>query len=66
MTKSTVRIHDTSTNKIIERTITNDELAELAAENTAKAQEEIAKANQKDAILSRLGLTAEEAAILLS
>ena len=68
MSRPIVRIHNQQTNEIIDREMNDAEFAEhnqmletLAAE---KADRE-AKAVQRQAILSRLGITEEEARILL-
>ena len=69
MTRPIVKIHNTETNEIIEREMTvsefNDyeatEAAQLAEKNEAEA-----KVTARAAILDRLGLTADEAALLLS
>lgn len=69
MTKPIIRIHDVSTNEIIDREMTNDEfvaheasLAAIAVENEAIQ----AKEADKQALLDRLGITADEAKLLLS
>lgn len=62
------RIHNVETNEIVERPFTEEEIAEVEArkvEAEAKAQAEAEKAVAKQAVLDRLGLTAEEAALLL-
>ena len=72
MTKTTrpmVRIHDTSTDEIIDREMNNDEFAKYEAKIAEKQikDAEIAKQDlAKSALLNRLGITAEEAALLLS
>ena len=67
-TKPMVRIHNTETNEVIDREMTDDEFvqyeADKAAEAAKKAEVE-AKATARVEILNRLGLTADEAAILL-
>lgn len=69
MTKPMVRIHNTETNEIIDREMTDEEfklhqsLAEASAQLEAEAQ---AKAQAKAAVLAKLGLTADEVAALLS
>jgi hypothetical protein len=69
MTKPTIRIHDLSTNEVIDREMTAAEFkqyeADQKAEATAKLEIE-AKATAKAALLDRLGITAEEATLLLS
>jgi len=69
MTKPIVRIHNTETNEIIDREMTDVEYADyqaqqalVIAEQEAKSESEAAKA----ALLERMGLTEEEARLLLS
>jgi hypothetical protein len=68
MTKPIIRIHNSQTDEVIDREMTDAEFAkyqaEKAAEATARAEAE-AKANAKSALLNKLGITAEEAALLL-
>ena len=63
-----IRIHNVETNEVIDREMTADEFAIIEADQaiTAEAKAEAeAKATARAAILDRLGLTADEAAILL-
>ena len=63
-----VRIHDLSTNEIIDREMTDEEFADYQAAEEAKAAEEaqkIADAQSKAALLERLGITEDEAKLLL-
>ena len=68
MTRPIVRIHNTETNEVIDREMNDDEFAQyeadIAAQEAEKAQAE-AKATAKTALLDRLGITAEEAQLLL-
>ena len=71
MTKSikpTIRIHNTETNEVIDREMTNDEFdgyeANIAASKIRQAQAD-AKEAAKAAILDRLGLTADELKTIL-
>ena len=67
MTKPMVRIHNTETNEIIDREMTNAEFAEYAKETTAKAEQIATQAAEKAAklaILQQLGLTDEQAIVL--
>jgi acyl-CoA reductase-like NAD-dependent aldehyde dehydrogenase len=67
-TRPTVRIHNTETNEVIDREMTNDEFSAYEADKAAQAAKQAeaeAKANARQAILDRLGLSAEEAKILL-
>jgi len=68
MTKPMVRIHNSETDEVIDREMNDQEFAAYeasqAAEATAQA-EATAKAAQRQALLTRLGITEEEARILL-
>jgi hypothetical protein len=68
MTKPMIRIHNIETDEIIDREMTAAEFKEFEASQltNAKLQAEAkAKAEQRQAILDRLGLTADEAKLLL-
>ena len=69
MTKPIIRIHNTESNEIIDREMTAEEFkiykADQEAQLANKAEAE-SKATQRQAILDRLGLSSEEAALLLS
>ena len=68
MTKPIVRIHDLATNEIIDREMTDAEFAQYEAElanRLAKEAEQTAKDEARAALLERLGITADEAALLL-
>jgi len=68
MTKPIIRIHNIETNEVIDREMTAAEFKVYEAEqaNTLIKQAETeAKATAKAAILDRLGLTADEAKLLL-
>jgi hypothetical protein len=68
MTNPTIRIHNTEIDEIIDREMTDEEYAEYQAEQSvqaAKQAEAEAKATARQEILDRLGLTADEAALLL-
>jgi len=69
MKKPTIRIHNTQTNEVIDREMTDAEhevfLAEKAA-TQAREQEAIAANTAKEALLARLGITAEESKLLFS
>lgn len=73
MTKPTIMFHNTETNEIIEREMNAEELAQwesdiayyAAKAELAKAEAE-AKATQKAALLDKLGITEDEAKLLLS
>ncbi len=67
-TKPMIRIHNAETNEVIDREMTNDEFAqyELDQANELQIKNEIkAKADEKQALLDRLGITADEAKLLL-
>ena len=64
-----IRIHNTETDEIIDREMNNAEFAIYEADQAkaeARQTEAEAKTTAKAALLSRLGITAEEAALLLS
>ncbi len=68
ITKPMIRIHNAETNEVIDREMTNDEFAqyELDQANELQIKNEIkAKADQKQALLDKLGITADEAKLLL-
>jgi hypothetical protein len=68
MTKPMIRIHNTETDEVIDREMTDTEFAEHTAEkaaNDAAKAEAQAKENAKAALLAKLGMTADEAALLL-
>lgn len=68
MTKPIVMIHNVETNEIIEREMNDAEFAQYEIDKEAEAQrkaEEEAKIAARQAILDRLGLTEEEAKLLL-
>ena len=69
MSRPMVRIHNTETDEIIDREMNDVEYAQhlqnLEEKAIADAEAE-AKASAKAALLDRLGITAEEAALLLS
>jgi hypothetical protein len=63
-----VRIHDLATNEIIDREMNDSEFAIAETQRVAteaRQAAEAAKAAQKQSVLDRLGLTAEEAQLLL-
>lgn len=69
MTKPKVRIHNIETNEIIDREMTPAEFKIYEEDQKAQAiakTEDQAKAAKRQAILDRLGLTSEEAVLLLS
>jgi hypothetical protein len=67
-TRPMVRIHNTQTDEVIDREMTEEEFAQYEADkaaDAAKNAEAEAKATARQAILDRLGLTADEAALIL-
>jgi hypothetical protein len=73
MTKPMIRIHNTETDEVIDREMTKAEFdvytLDLENYNKAKAErkaEAEANATAKAALLDKLGITAEEAVLLLS
>jgi len=68
MTKPMVRIHNVETGEIVDREMNDAEFAQYEAEQAdrqTKADEQAAKDEAKAALLERLGITADEAALLL-
>jgi hypothetical protein len=72
MTKSIrplVRIHNIETDEVIDREMNDAEFAQYQADQAAQAiaqAEAEAKATAKAALLAQLGITAEQAKLLLS
>jgi hypothetical protein len=67
-TKPTIRIHNTETDEVIDREMTDAEYAEYVADQAnqvIKQSETDAKETAKSAILDRLGLTADELKTIL-
>ena len=68
MTQPTIKIHNVETGEVIEREMTAEELAQLEADKVSSAERKAAQAaidSAREAILARLGITAEEAQLLL-
>jgi hypothetical protein len=68
MTNPMVRIHNVDTDEIIDREMTDKELEQHAIDQQAveaEAAKLASKAEAKAALLERLGITADEAALLL-
>ena len=68
MTKPMVRIHNTETDEVIDREMNDQEFAIYEAEKAiiaAEAEAAATKAAQRQALLNKLGITAEEAQLLL-
>ena len=69
MTKPTIRIHNTETDEVIDREMTAAEFAKYEADQAAEATRQAeaeAKATAKAALLERLGISEDEAKLLLS
>ena len=69
MSNLIIRIHNSTTNEVIDREMTAAEFIEYEVEqakNTAKAKAEAQVATDKAALLAKLGITADEAKLLLS
>ena len=69
MTKPMIRIHNSETNEVIDREMNDAEFAAYEAEQAAQASaqaEAEAKATAKAALLAQLGITEEQAKLLLS
>ena len=69
MTKPMIRIHNTETDEVIDREMNDAEYAQHLQKLEAKAIKDAAaeaKATAKAALLTQLGITAEQAKLLLS
>jgi len=69
MTKTTKSVHNIETGEISEVELTAAELAQAeieTAEAIERLEAETTKANQKAALLDQLGITADQAKLLLS
>jgi len=69
MTKEMITIHNAETGEVIEREMTKAEADQLnadRAETKARAEAEAQKATEKAALLAKLGITEDEAKLLLS
>jgi hypothetical protein len=64
-----IKVHNIETNEIVEREMNEDELARWQKDNEIAEAERIAKAKAKSAkiaLLEKLGITEEEAKLLLA
>ena len=64
-----INIHNVETNEVVEREMNAEELAQWETDKAAAAAEAAAKAEAaaaKTALLAKLGITEEEAKLLLS
>ena len=69
MTNPIIRIHDISTDTITDRQMTDEEFAQYEADQAAEVARiaaEATKATAKAALLAQLGITEEQAKLLLS
>ena len=69
MTRPMVRIHDLTTDEVIDREMNDAEFAQYEADQAAAAEQaaaEAAKAAEREALLAKLGITADKAKLLLS
>jgi hypothetical protein len=69
MAKPIIRIHNSQTGEVIDREMTDLEFAQAKADQEAYAERQAqaeAKAQAKTALLERLGMTEDEAKLLLS
>lgn len=62
---TTITIHNVETNEIIEREMTNEEASELEAAQKFMTEKENAEKAARQALLDKLGITADEAKLLL-
>jgi hypothetical protein len=68
MSRPLIRIHNVETNEVIDREMNDAEFAQYEADKEAEAQykaEAEAKAAARQALLNKLGITEEEARLLL-
>jgi hypothetical protein len=69
MSRPIIKIHDVSTDEVIEREMNDIEFAQYEIDQivfTAARAEKEAKAQAKAALLAQLGITEEQAKLLLS
>jgi hypothetical protein len=69
MNKPIIKIHNVETDEVIEREMNNVEFAQYEADQAAQASERAeaeATATAKAALLTQLGITEEQAKLLLS
>ena len=69
MANPTIRIQNLETNEVIDREMTDEEFAKYKADKAdekAKSDLEATKAAEKAALLAKLGITDNEAKLLLS
>ena len=69
MTKPMIRIHNSETNEIVDREMNDEEFAKYQQQQIEYQKRELAKNEAeaaKAALLAKLGITADEAKLLLS
>jgi predicted metal-binding transcription factor (methanogenesis marker protein 9) len=69
MTKPIIRIHDLATDKTIDREMTDDEYTQFKKDQALAESFDLAaatKENDKSLLLTKLGITEDEARLLLS
>jgi hypothetical protein len=69
MTNPMIKIHNVETGEVIEREMTEAEIAQKTQDEEIAAQRDAAasaRAAEKTALLEQLGITAEQAKLLLS
>jgi hypothetical protein len=67
-TRPMIRIHNMETNEVIDREMNDEEFAQYEADKAAQVAAELVtnqKAADKTALLAQLGITEEQAALLL-
>jgi hypothetical protein len=66
--KPIIRIHNIETDEVIDREMTDDEFVQYQADKAAQAAKQAeleARAAEKQALLQKLGITADEAKLLI-
>ena len=69
MSRPTIRIHDLSTNEVVDREMNDDEFAQWETDQSKRAAEIVEQADKeaaRQALLTKLGITDAEAKLLLS
>ena len=69
MSKPMIREHNVTTNEVIDREMTDEEFAQYQVQqvkDVAREQVQTQAATDKAALLAKLGITADEAKLLLS
>ena len=69
LTRPMIRIHNVETDEVIDREMNDAEFAQYEADQATHAEQaaaEAAKVTEKEALLAKLGITADEAKLLLS